>query len=203
MRPRVHGTFLFLVGPRGRKVFELRCLNTWPLVMVRSDVGYRSTLQTPNETIRLSTVQHLSIPPDYNIHFTGSGERLFFKAPSALPARLFSFVSRDVDTYPCAQGRWKGGVVVTSLPARGHGRRFLLDFYIHDAGVSKGEILALPPSEWGAEYIGLSDGNCIGPFPVPASATGSASIACSVRFGSCLTGEPDAETFLVPREREK
>ena len=71
----------------------------------------------------------------------------------------------------------------------------------HTIGTSKNDILALPPTEWGSEYAGLRDGNCIGPFSLPLDpAAPQAAIMCSVRFGSCLTGESDAETFVVPRE---
>ena len=170
-------------------------------MVVRSDPAYRAQLSTPSGTIQLSRFQHLSIPSDYVVHFTGPGGRLFFEAPSVLPTRLFSFVSRDVHTYPDSRGRWKGVAVVTALPRRDPARRFLLDFYLHTIGTSKNDILALPPTEWGSEYAGLRDGNCIGPFSLPLDpAAPQAAIMCSVRFGSCLTGESDAETFVVPRE---
>jgi len=203
---RVNGTFLFLLADQsggGRKVCEIRSLSTWPLVVVRSDAGFESVLVTPDGTQSLSSFQHLSIPRDYNLHFTGPHRRMFFEPPknTDVPSLLFSFISRSVSTYPEPKGRWAGGVALL-FPGIPHNpdRRFLLDFFIHGATFGKDGILAQPPSALDAQYIGMNDGNYLGPFSLPvAASTSTPALMCSVRYGVCRDGDRAAETFLVPR----
>ena len=172
---------------------------------MRSDERFGSRLVVPSGSESLEAFQHLSIPPDFNIHFTGSAGRLFFKPvdTSARLALLFSFISRPVDTYPDAKGKWTGGVALMfpGIPY-GEDSRFLLDFFVHREDCQRNEILDQPPTARGARYDGMANGgNYLGPFGVPVVRSANGPLVCSVRFGACLDGARDVETYVVPRDR--
>jgi len=145
MKNRKHGTILFLLPNKtgiGHLMAELRNLNTWPLVVIRPDPMAPSILiARGSEPISLGPFQHLSIPPDFDIHFTDAvgKRRLFFESidESKKICRLFSFVSRAVDSYSEPKGIWRGGAAMLFPNVDYHpSLSLVIDFYVHKSSTT-------------------------------------------------------------------
>ena len=203
-KSRKHGTVLFLLPDKsgdGRLAAELRNMKTWPLMIVRSGAESHSQIIVQGgDPISVGYFQHLSIPADFNIHFSdpAGNRRIFFDAIdlSKSICHLFSFVSRGVDYYPKPKGVWREGAAVIIFRAGYYANLSLvLDFYVHASSVPPSNITVQGQTVNNASYKGI-----LGPFGIPVSDKNRLSnIFCTVRYGSCYNAYPNAETFLIPR----
>ena len=204
MKSRKRGTVLFLLPDEsgdGRLAAELRNIKTWPLMIVRSvPESHSQIIVQGGKPISVGYFQHLSIPADFNIHFTDPAgkRRIFFEAInlSMSICHLFSFVSRGVDCYPKQKGVWRDGAIVIIFRAEYHPNLSLvLDFYVHTSNITPPNITSQGKTVSDASYTEI-----LGPFIIPVKDVNPLSnIFCSIRYGSCRSAYPNMETFLIPR----
>jgi hypothetical protein len=95
-----------------RKVFDLKITNTWPIISISTKLpqffrnwdGQITQIQNPN--------QHLSIPPDLNIHLSPSYQFLHRNLVdnggnlTVDFAYLFGWFSQPIENYPQPIGLW-------------------------------------------------------------------------------------------------
>ena len=100
----------------GRKVFDLKIMQTFPIISIDND---NSILVTKNlEEMPISGYDHLSIPPDLNLHLTSHGgleRHLKFKTDfvdynTGLLKNnflhLFTWLSKPISLYREPHGTW-------------------------------------------------------------------------------------------------
>ena len=204
LKTRKHGTFLFLLpdeSGNGRLAAELRSMKRCPLMVIRSDPpSYCQIIVQGSKPIPTEPFKHLSIPANFNIHFTDRAgkRRLFFEAInfSKSISHLFSFVSRAVNYYREPKGVWRDGSMVLIFRVDYHPNLSLvLDFYVHTPSVTPQTVFTQGETVPDASYSGI-----LGAFAMPVKSTSSHSNAfCTIRYGSCHNVCPNIETFIIPR----
>jgi hypothetical protein len=77
----------------------------------------------------------------------------------------------------------------------------VMDFYVHRFGIPSEKLIAQTPTVTTASYVGMRNGNYLGPFALPNESINlhNHNVLCTIRFGSCQNPSPDSETFIVPR----
>ena len=204
IKTRKYGTVLFLLpdeSGNGRLTAELRSMKRCPLMVIRSDPeSYCQIIVQGGKPISTEPFQHLSIPADFNIHFTcrAGKRRLFFEAINLSKGicHLFSFVSRAVDYYLEPKGVWRDGSIVLIFRVDYYPNLSLvLDFYVHTQSVTPQTIMTQAETVPDASYTGILE-----PFAMPVKSISSLNnLFCTIRYGSCHNVHPNIETFIIPR----
>ena len=141
------GTIMIL-GPDdqgiGRKVFDLKIIQTFPIFNIKSP---KTRLISEKRDIKIDNYQHLSIPPDLNIHLTeGSGKKgghLYFKIDlvdlekGRLKkdfAHLFTWCSEPILNYQQPHGQWYQAELFCLAKDKDFTKKtgIFIDFFVHN-----------------------------------------------------------------------
>ena len=108
----------------GKKVFDLKITDSWPILTIDANQPQFFMDSTGNLTNSKICYQHLSIPPDLALHLTAKNGRRFLrnaltKSDGSLSdnfLHLFSWLSQPIVNCPPPIGSWNGAVMITMPP---------------------------------------------------------------------------------------
>ncbi len=159
----------------GRKVFDLKIIQTFPILT--TDSGKTKLMADGTET-EIDDYQHFSIPPDLGLHLTKTlGENRHLRFNTNLVnqkegtltedfVRLFTWCSRPISNYRQPIGKWCQAQIIC-LPKDTqftNNTGIFIDFFVHKNREDAQKIPQLPYLDSRMRYIGDNSGNITGPY---------------------------------------
>lgn len=161
-----------------RKVFDLKIMQSFPIVVNESP---STKLITNGKEVNTEGYQHLSIPPDLQMHLAGHEDlpRIWFDTDIVDDTsgrlkkdliHLFNWRSRPIDMYKepkdAGQPKYHGAQLVFLTPDQLFTNRtgISVDLFVHNYAAAIEEIKDFPFSTENTRHAGDNHGNLIGPY---------------------------------------
>jgi len=196
----------------GRKVFDLKIIQTFPIITTESG---KTKLRTKKEEIDINEYQHLSIPPDLNLHLTKSireKRHLLFDIDlvnlndGTLKedwVHLFTWRSRPISNYRKPIGTWYQAQII--FPSKDdkftENTGIFIDFFVHKRPEETQLIQYYPYLFEGMRFAGVNHGNISGPYQFNEVVRGKHRVIpnylFTIRFGYYET-EGDCAILDIP-----
>ncbi len=182
----------------GRKVFDLKVMQTFPIISIDNDNSFLITKDF-NET-SISGYDHLSIPPDLNLHLTknsGLDRHLSFKTDfvdfngGLLKndfLHLFTWMSKPISAYREPHGTWEQAQIIFPPKDKifSDNSSIFVDFFVHNFP-NETVIRNHPLLDKTMRLVGDNSGSIVGTFDFVLPNRGShrftPKFSFSARFG--------------------
>lgn len=196
-----NGTIMILAPDKkdiGRKVFDLKIIQSFPIITTDANT---TKLITENGEENIMDYQHLSIPPDLNLHLTkssGKDRHLNFDINLVNGengtinrdfVRLFTWCSSPINNYKQPIGKWFQAQII----CLGKDSEFtdntgvFIDFFVHKTPQDIEKISQTPYRFENMRFVGDRHGNIIGPYKFNEIVRGHHKIEANyfftIRFG--------------------
>ncbi len=182
----------------GRKVFDLKIMQTFPIISIDNDNSILVTKDLKEKSI--SGYDHLSIPPDLNLHLTshiGPDRHLEFQTDfvdhnSGLLLNdflhLFTWMSKPISSYKEPRGTWFQAQMI--FPSKDilftANTGIFVDFFVHNV-MNKVLVSEHPLFNESMRLVGDNSGYIVGPYDFEQLIRGNhkftPKFSFSLRFG--------------------
>ena len=196
----------------GRKVFDLKITQTFPIITTESG---KTKLKTKKEEIDIKEYQHLSIPPDLNLHLTKSiGDKRHLSFYIDLVnhnngtlkedlVHLFTWCSRQISNYRKPIGTWEQAQII--FPSKDNkfteNTGIFIDFFVHKRPEETQLIQHYPYLFESMRFAGVNHRNLSGPYQFNEIVRGKHRVISNylftIRFGYYET-ESDCAILNIP-----
>ena len=210
-----NGTIMILgpdVSNIGRKVFDLKIMQTFPIISI--DRGGSRLLSRKAKEIPIDEYDHLSIPPDLNLHLTrNTGNKRYLKFRTELVdyksgllkvdlLHLFTWMSSPVSLYREPRGTWhQAQLIFPPKDSRySNSTSIFVDFFVHNYPCED-SIKNYKLFDSAMRLVGDNSGYIVGPYEFSQLVRGnhkfSPKFLFSLRFGF-YENEEGHSTIYVP-----